>query len=653
MCGICGIINFDISVVDPIQLINMRDSMTQRGPDDKGAVILTGKSKERRAKSVQFKNIHEFSAVDNQLPAYNIGLAHRRLSIIDLSAAGHQPMSSHDETVWIVYNGEVYNFRELRQELKQKGYQFKSKTDTEVILHLYAEMGERFLEKLNGMFAFAIWDSRESKLFMARDRLGIKPLYYHWDKRSLLFASEVRALLESGLVPRTLSGAGLQSYLMFGGVQSPLTLLENVYSLMPGHKIVVQDGVLQIDPYWNIHDYLNSYSISDMTEKLPALLEDSVRMRMISDVPIGAFLSGGIDSSVIVSLMSQADVSQIKTVSLVFEEREFDERDHARKVAELFGTEHHEITFSERALLSGLPDALKAMDQPTVDGVNTYFVSRAARESGLTVVLSGLGGDEVFGGYESFRAVPGMERYRHIFQSMPTFVKKGLSSVYGALSPKNDRHLKIATFLAKGRSPLEHSYFMMRAFFTEDKLRQLLRQETNFWEEECFRLHVLRLLNKAEKMDSINQVSLFEMMTYMRDILLRDTDFMSMSHSLEVRVPLIDYRLVEIMLSIPGRFKLDGPGTKHLLWQNLRHALPDSIIHRPKQGFTLPFGRWLKQKLYSEVKDVLLSPVDKVPELVYQHEIEQVCKEFEMGRTSWHRVWILYVLKKWVERYIS
>ena len=652
MCGICGIINFEGSSVNPAALTKMRDTMAHRGPDDKGAVFLTGMNGEQRSEGVEFENIDQLSDLNVQPSAYNIGLAHRRLSIIDLSAAGHQPMSNQDKSVWIIYNGETYNFREIRQELQLKGYRFQSKTDTEVILQLYVEMGERCLEKLKGMFAFAIWDSRSRKLFLARDRIGIKPLYYHWDGQRMVFASEVRALLASGLVPRRLNDTGLQSYLMFGGVQSPLTLIENVYSLMPGHKLVVQDGVLQIDSYWNIQSHPADYSISDMPEKLPALLEDSIRMRMVSDVPIGAFLSGGIDSSAVVSLMSQSGVNLIKTVSMVFKETEFDERVHARKVAELFGTEHHEIPFTEGDLLSKLPYALTAMDQPTADGVNTYFVSQAAKEAGLTVVLSGLGGDELFGGYESFRAVPKMEQFWRVGRDLPPSVRNVLSLAYRTFSPKNDRHSKISDFLKIGPGILGHSYFIMRTFFAENKLKALLKQKTNFWNNEHFCSSHIDLLRRVNSMDAINQVSLLEAATYMHNILLRDTDFMSMAHSIEVRVPLIDYRLIELMLSIPGKFKLNGSGPKHLLWKNLRHPLPDSIIHRPKQGFTLPFERWLRQELNSEVKDVIFSPLDKISEFVNQNEVEQVWKEFEDGRTSWHRVWILYVLKKWVEQYI-
>ncbi len=620
MCGICGQLNFDKSIVqaDPLQRMSL--SMNHRGPDDEG-IYLNG----------------------------IIGLAHRRLSVIDLSTAGHQPMPNHDHTIWIVYNGEIYNFKELRCELQQKGCRFRSDTDTEVILYLYEELGERCVEKLNGMFAFAIWDDREQKLIMARDRMGIKPLYYYSNAEFLIFASEVRALTAGGSVPRTLSHFGLQSYLMFGGVQSIFTTLENVYALLPAHILIAKDGLITTYPYWEIKTRGILRSLTEINEELSFLLEDSVRIRMVSDVPMGAFLSGGIDSGAIVSLMSQFPGNSLKTISLVFEDQEFDESLYSRKIAEIFNTEHHEIPITEKYLLSQVPEALKAMDQPTVDGVNTYFVSFAARQAGLTVALSGLGGDEIFGGYESFHVVPRMECYRHVCQFMPDFIKKSLALIYGRFAPENDRHIKIADFLAKGKTSLNHSYFLMRSFFTEEQLKKLLWQEINFWQEENFQKHIRLLLNKAEEMDAVNQVSFFETTTYMRDILLRDTDFMSMTHSLEVRVPFIDYRIVELMFSIPGNFKLKGPGPKHLLWQNLRKPLPDSVIYRSKQGFTFPFARWIRQGLYSEVKDVLLSPVDKISEFLNQKGVEQVWKEFERGKTSWHRVWILYVLKKWVE----
>lgn len=620
MCGICGQLTFDKSIVQEDTLERMSQSMKHRGPDDEG-LYLNG----------------------------IIGLAHRRLSVIDLSTAGHQPMPNHDHTIWIVYNGEIYNFKELRRELQQKGCRFRSDTDTEVILYLYEELGERCVEKLNGMFAFAIWDDREQKLLMARDRMGIKPLYYYSNAKFFVFASEVRALSASGSVPRNLSAYGLQSYLMFGGVQSIFTMLENVYALLPAHILVAKDGFIKTYPYWEIKNRGMLRSVAEINERLSFLLKDAVHIRMMSDVPMGAFLSGGIDSGAIVSLMSQFPGNSLKTISLVFEDQDFDERLYSRKVAEFFGTKHQEILITEKEMLFQLPGALKAMDQPTVDGINTYFVSLAARQAGLTVALSGLGGDEIFGGYESFHAVPKMEMYRHISRFMPDFIKENIGLIYGRFSPDNDRHIKIAHFLAKGKSLLNHSYFLMRSFFTEEQLKTLLRQETDFRLEANFQKHIFSLLNKAQEMDAVNQVSFFEMMAYMRDILLRDTDFMSMAHSLEVRVPLIDYRIVELMLSVPGKFKLKGPGPKHLLWQNLGTPLPDSIIHRPKQGFTFPFARWLRQEFYSEVKEVLLSPLDKISEFLNQDGVEQVWMDFEKGRTSWHRVWILYVLKKWAE----
>ncbi len=324
----------------------------------------------------------------------SVGLGHRRLSVIDLSAAGHQPMSNQDGSVWIVHNGEVYNFRELRKELEGKGYCFRSNTDTEVILHLYQDCGQNCLERLNGMFAFAIWDVRKCKLILARDRLGIKPLYYYFDRGKLLFASEVRALLASGHVPRKLSLQALSSYLMLGAVQEPLAIVEEIYVLPAGHYAIWQDGKFIIKSYWKLPEEINEdlvrASKEEILEQLGELLEDSVRLRLVSDVPLGVFLSGGIDSSAILALMSQVSDIPPQTVSVVFQEEKFSEAPYARMAAEKFKTEHKEVLLTAKDMINELPKSIAAMDQPTFDGVNTYIVSKYTKEAGLTVALSGV-----------------------------------------------------------------------------------------------------------------------------------------------------------------------------------------------------------------------------------------------------------------------
>jgi len=632
MCGICGQLNFDNRPVKEQTLIYMCQRMVHRGPDDEGYYINS-----------------------------TVGLGMRRLSIIDIES-GHQPITNEDKTVWIVYNGELYNFKTLRKELISKDHLFRTQTDTEVILHAYEEWGVNCLEHFNGMFSFAICDETQQRLFLARDRLGIKPLYYFFkDGETFLFSSEIRALLESGLVPQKLSQPGLASYMTFGGIQEPLTLIENIYSLLPGHYLLMEKDKLSICCYWQVKslDSFNKYA-EPINGKLPQayqkhlcdLLEDSVRLRMVSDVPIGAFLSGGIDSSAVVSLMSRVAEVPIKTISLSFEEKKFDESNYATRIAQIFGTEHRNITITEGDLLSSLPDALKAMDQPTVDGINTYFVSKFAKDAGLTVALSGLGGDELFAGYESFRAVPRMQRFYNWEKRLPGFAKKNLAFFCSQILPNNDRNSKIAHLLGKGINNLGHSYFLMRMFFTTDRLKELVVDSIDFWKEGPFCNYHSNLLEKARTMDPINQVSYFELSTYMKNILLRDTDVMCMAHSLEVRVPLIDYRLVEFMLSLPGSIKQNGVIPKHLLWQNLKNQLPQYVINRRKQGFTFPFERWIKKQLYTEVKETVFSSVNALKEILNQTAIENLWHEFERGRTSWHRVWILYVLKKWANEHL-
>ena len=419
---------------------------------------------------------------------------------------------------------------------------------------------------------------------------------------------------------------------------------------MPSHALVAERGSIRIYQYWQPERQKTQRASDFANGAVAPLLEDAVKIRMMSDVPIGAFLSGGIDSSAVVSLMAQASAGPVKTVALVFEEMEFDERAHSRKIAKHLGTDHQEVTITEEDMLRGLSAALKAMDQPTVDGINSYFVSQAAKSAGLTVVLSGLGGDELFGGYESFRVVPYMQRYRSASRMLPCFFKNRMGKLFRTFSPDRDRHTKIADVLAAKEDTLGHPYFAMRSFFSKEKISKLLGSECNFWEHTEHYSNHSAILQKAKSMDLVNQVSYFELMTYMRDMLLRDTDFMSMAHSLEVRVPLIDYRLVELMLSILGKQKLNRVGPKHLLWQSLKQPLPASVINRPKQGFTLPFSRWLKQRLRAKVGDVLLTPCVKTSHFINQQQVEVIWATFISERTSWHRVWILYVLKKWVEK---
>src|SRR5436309_5705937 len=438
MCGIFGIVAHKAQF--PAELLERAtQSLAHRGPDDCGTIIL-----------------HD-AAPD----AVEIGLGNRRLAILDLSPLAHQPMHDAQTGNWIVYNGEIYNFRGIRDELERAGTKFVSHSDTEVLLKAYAKWGESCLTKLRGMFAFAIWDAVKHQLFMARDPMGIKPLYYAHRGPYFILASELRTILGTGLVPRRLDPAGLLNYLTFGSAYDPLTLIEGVHALPAGHSLTWLNGTLRVSRYW---DLIDDDAKAGQGTNIQPMLEEAVRSQLVSDVPLGVFLSGGIDSSDLVSILSRGDVTP-STFSIVFREGEFSEAEYSRAVAQKFGTDHHEITVSQNDVLAAIPGALRAMDLPSMDAVNTYFVSREARAAGVKVALSGLGGDEVFAGYSSFRTIPRMERFANAWKHLPGGARHSLGSAFDTLAPASDQNRKL-TSLIRDNGRLLHPYFLTRMLFT-------------------------------------------------------------------------------------------------------------------------------------------------------------------------------------------
>jgi asparagine synthase (glutamine-hydrolysing) len=624
VCGICGIVPLDSSsVVERSTLQRMMEWMRHRGPDDEGLYLGAG-----------------------------VGLGMRRLSIIDL-AGGRQPIQNEDDSLHVVLNGEIYNFRALRKELLARGHTFSTRSDTEVIVHLYEERGEQCVHSLRGMFAFALWDEKAHRLLIARDRMGIKPLYYWQGDGRLAFASEVRALLASGIVPQRLSPGGLRSYLAYGAVQEPLTLIENVYSLLPGHLIRVQDGKIQIERYWDLPTGDRSPKGLDkreVQEQIRETLTEAVRLRLVSDVPLGAFLSGGIDSGAVVGLMSQVAQEPVRTFTISFEEQGFDESHMAEVTARRWGTRHTDIVVPRRQVLRDLPQALAAMDQPTVDGINTWYVSRATKQAGITVALSGLGGDELFAGYSSFREIPWMMRADAFLRRAPSTLRRvGAASVKGLL-PDGDRGRKVAAFLA-GAGCLGHPYFSHRMLFTPEQQQRLLRQDIAETSDAPWREKVARDIARAGTYDVVGGVSYLELRNYMLNTLLRDADGMSMAHSLEMRVPLIDHVLVEQAIDLPGRLKVQRSGgvNKPLLVGVLDGVLPSEIARAPKSTFTFPWADWLRGPLRSEVEQALGDDDYAFDGVLSSEGVSQVWWQFLAGETSWARPWALYVLKHWVE----
>lgn len=647
MCGITGIFWPDVERPDLEEpLLRMQHALRHRGPDDKGRFIASNRM---------------------------IGLANTRLSILDLSPAGHQPMEDPGTGNTITYNGEVYNYQELREELsagrKQQGVRsgepckevegqtsevsdrlWQSNSDTEVILRAYARWGRECLHHLRGMFAFAIYDAgqrsgdRAGRLFLARDPFGIKPLYYYQTDRLFLFASEVGALLASGLVPRKLSVDGLASYLQFGSVQDPWTIIDGVQALLPGHSLIVEskNDRLQVECSNYTKELFRSTASTGSTrrqavESLRATLEESVRLHLVSDVPLGVFLSGGIDSSALVALMSRVAHERPKTFSVVFTESEFSEAAHARLIAKRFGTEHREILLSEESLLGLLPGALEAMDQPTMDGINTFIISKAVKEAGVTVALSGLGGDELFAGYPSFRRAEKLQRVA----LLPHALRRSASSLGRALLNGTARRRKFWDLIESDCSP-HAAYAISRQLFGPNEVAALMTDFRSLTPGVCFSL---------PSADPINDVALYELRGYMANTLLRDTDQMSMAHALEVRVPFLDPVVVKNVLGLPGKWKMDGRCPKPLLLDVLGNLIPEEVWRRRKMGFTLPFQQWMRLGLEGELDGVFSSAEDFSLlgiNFDYARAVWQAFKRTPQREPS-SRSWSLYVLQRWCD----
>jgi asparagine synthase (glutamine-hydrolysing) len=635
MCGIFGIIGFNASV--PSELLQRAtQSLVHRGPDDGGTLILR----------------------DSVDPSIEIGLGNRRLAIVDLSPLGHQPMLDPESGNYIVYNGEIYNFREIRARLQPLGFHFRSGSDTEVILKAYAHWGEECVNQFRGMFAFAIWDAARHRLFMARDPMGIKPLYYFHSDRYFIFSSEVRTLLGTGFIPRRLDPAGLLNYLTFGSVCDPNTLIEGISALAAGDSLTWQAGRLIQRTYCDLLASTHSTKGSLPADRqqgeceISEMLDEAVRMQLISDVPVGVFLSGGIDSSALVAILARSG-GQPSTFSIVFREAQYSEAKYSRAIARLFRTDHHEITVSQSDLFTAIDPALHAMDLPTIDGINTYFVSQRARAAGLKVAMSGLGGDEVFAGYSSFSNVPRMERFAGAWNQLPAVAREPLARAFAAFAPATDRNRKLTTW-AQSAAAFDHPYILSRMLFSALEQEKLLASKIK---EDYFiraRNAFLPSLARAQSLDPVNRVSYLETRGYMLNTLLRDSDSMSMAHGLEVRVPLIDHHLARRVLAMPGSWKTNGGTPKPLLVHALKGQLPNSVVHRKKRGFTLPFEHWLRQEL-RPVVEKSLARIGESPLgfLVSEPACFDVWKKFLAGRTSWTRPWSLFVLQNWCELHLS
>lgn len=626
MCGLFGFLTHRPEVAARIDLTAAKRALAHRGPDDEGS--FTG-----------------------QAGGATCSFAQTRLAIIDLSPAGHQPMRSSNGRYVIVYNGEVYNYAEIRRELEAAGVGLRSHSDTEAILEGYALWGPAVLERMRGMFAIAIWDTRLGDLFLARDRLGIKPLYFTTrGLDGIAFASELRALLISGAAERRLSVEGVASYLHWGSVAEPHTIVADVACLEPGTHLTLRQGRASIVRYWEPR--LTAPSVSSFgaaVERVRPLLREAVALRLVADVPVGVFLSGGIDSSVVTAIAAAESARPMHSFNVAFREQALSEAAYASEVARRFGCVHHEVLLEPERLRDELDEALGALDQPSADGVNTFFVAKAVRKEGIAVVLSGLGGDEVFAGYQLFRD---FGRARLLAGAAPKGAKGLIESAlaHPALR-RSARASKLAGLLTAPPGPLA-TYAALRCMFTPAQVRALGGNRTTFPDPSA--LTARATLDRAApfgERDPVNLYSVLELTNYMRNTLLRDADAMSMAHALEVRVPLIDHRLVEVVLGIRGALKLSPHVNKPLLVASAP-ALPKEVVQRRKMGFTLPWESWLRGALAPRMHALLGARAGENLLLLDGAEVGRVWKRFLAGdrRAGYSRVWCLAALAAWCER---
>ena len=625
MCGINGIYGLQDQEIAKQKVAAMNTCMRHRGPDDEGV--------------------------------YNdekITLGHRRLSIIDLSAAGHQPMQSYDGRYQLVYNGELYNYKELKFELQrvekgsgQAAYFFQTNTDTEVIIAAYARWGADCVKRFNGMFAFGIWDTKDQELFIARDRLGIKPMYYFFTNGVFAFSSEIRSLLASGIIRKKLDENSLVDYLRYQTVHAPNTIIKGIKMLLPGHFVEIKHDKPVIKSYWslskNISEGSKGKSYEEVCKDVNILLTKAVERRLIADVPFGAFLSGGIDSSAIVGLMSKVSADQIKTFSITFDESEFSEAKYAQLIAKKFNTDHHEIRLKPADFINELPNALKAMDHPSGDGPNTYIVSKATRNAGITMALSGLGGDELFAGYDVFKRSLDLTK-RSWLNAVPQFMRAAGGSVLQKAKP-GVASQKIGELLKQDKINFNTFYPLSRQVLMDKEIQNIIdlpELPANAVSE------IISQQTVSQKQSAITKVSIAEISTYMQNVLLRDTDQMSMASALEVRVPFIDYTLVEYVLGVPDKYKSTA-SPKKLLVDALGDLLPPEIVNRPKMGFTFPWKNWMKNELkaFCEQKMIALSK----RRLFNEKGVMKLWKDFldDHPKVTWSRVWYLVVLENWLE----
>lgn len=630
MCGICGTVaRHPQQRVDPDLIGAMCDTLRHRGPDDHGVYV------------------------DGP-----VGLGHRRLSIIDLQT-GQQPMTNARGDLWIVFNGEIYNFQELRHDLKARGYRFHSTSDTEVIIHLYDAYGPECVTHLRGMFAFAIWDARRQRLVLARDRVGQKPLFYALTEHALTFASEIKAILKDHSLPRSMNLTAMYHFLTYQYVPPPDTMFQGVSELPPAHTLVYENGAVRLERYWDLA-YLPKCDIDEreMLEQAESLIQEAVRLRMISDVPLGAFLSGGIDSSLIVAFMAQHSTRPVKTFSIGFEEKAFNELPYARMVAERYHTEHHEFIVKPNAL-DILPKLIWHFDQPFGDSsaIPTFYLSEMTGQH-VKVALNGDGGDESFAGYLRYLGYAAARYYRQIPRPLRSAVLRPMidrlagSSLARQVAPKTIRRAKFLSDLSF--KPEEELYARTLVIFDNDLKPEMLSADLRRQCADTNSLDYMFRYFQSDQVDNLVDRMLYsDVMTYLPGDLLVKVDRATMAYGLEGRSPFLDHQVMEFAATLPHQYKLHGTSLKYALKKLGERWLPKTILYRQKQGFGVPIGEWFQHELRDMVHDTLLASSLAADGLLHGPAIARIVREHQSGaRNHYHRIWVLLNLELWYRRCI-
>ena len=618
MCGITGYLGQGNEEI----LRRMTDSLRHRGPDDKG-----------------------FYFNDN------IGLGHRRLSIIDLNT-GHQPISNEDKTIQLIFNGEIYNFIELRKDLEKKGHQFQTNTDTEVMVHLYEEKGEDFLKELNGMFAIALWDERKKKLILARDRMGQKPLYYSLINNTLIFGSELKSLFHHPLIKKDIDFNSLNKYLIYEYIPTPQTIIKNVNKLEPGHFLVYQNKELKKSSYWNIQ-FNQLKNQRNYLTKFEKLLEDAVKKRLISDVPLGIFLSGGIDSSTIAYYAQKNSLKKIKTFSIGFEDKSFDESNYANQVAKFLDTEHYHQNCSPVDLLDLIDDIAEINDEPFADAsiIPTYLLSKFTRQK-VTVALGGDGGDELLAGYPTFQAA----KFAKIYRYLPKSIRNAFQKTANLLPISHNNFsfdFKVKKTLSGYEYPLEIQNQIWLGAFTPQENKNIFSSEIsnqiNF--NQSFS-EISQFIEQTKNELLENRIIYLYLKQYLADDILIKADKASMAVSLEVRAPFMDYRLVEFINSLPYNLKLKGWTTKYALKELMKDKLPRNIVNRSKKGFGVPVAKWINNELKDFTFDLLNEQTIKKQGIFNYSEVKKILSE-HLNKKADHRkkLWTLLMFQQWYRKW--